>query len=152
MHDIIIFKFEYSCFCCYFKQPACRFNKLEFDCICKLNSQNEKITYNAKFATIEEYGETKKSLMYSDFFVCKGLLLILLFANLDASDVMIFHIVVELVASEVVFFHRFGYSVVLWLFGRGDTFCYVEMLFRIIDHLALLAFGDYILIYKGVDC
>ena len=81
MHDIIIFKFEYSCFCCYFKQPACRFNKLEFDCICKLNSQNEKITYNAKFATIEEYGETKKSLMYSDFFVCKGLLLILLFAD-----------------------------------------------------------------------
>ena len=64
MHDIIIFKFEYSCFCCYFKQPACRFNKLEFDCICKLNSQNEKITYNAKFATIEEYGATKK---YADW-------------------------------------------------------------------------------------
>ena len=38
MHDIIIFKFEFSCFCCYFKQFACRFNKLEFDCICKLNS------------------------------------------------------------------------------------------------------------------
>ena len=87
MHDIIIFKFEYSCFCCYFKQPACRFNKLEFDCICKLNSQNEKITYNAKFATIEEYGETKKSLMYSDFFVCKGLLLILLFADATCRTV-----------------------------------------------------------------
>ena len=65
---------------------------------------------------------------------------------------MILHIVVELVAYEVVFLHRFRYSVVLRLFRRGNTFSYIEMLFRIIDHLALLALGDYILIYKGVDC
>ena len=73
-------------------------------------------------------------------------------ANLDASDVVILHIVVELVASEIVFLHCFGNGVVLWLFGRGNTFGYIEMLFRVIDHLALLALGDYILIYKGVDC
>ena len=50
-------------------------------------------------------------------------------ANLDASDVVILHIVVELVASEIVFLHRFGNGVVLRFLGCGNTFGYIEMLF-----------------------
>ena len=73
-------------------------------------------------------------------------------ANLNASDIMICHIVVKLVACEVELLHRFGYGVVFRLFGRGNAFGNVEMLFRVIDHFTLFAFGNYILIYEGIDC
>ena len=49
------------------------------------------------------------------------------FTNFDASDVVILHIVIELVSREVEFLHSFGYGVVLRFLRLGKSLGNVEM-------------------------
>ena len=58
---------------------------------------------------------------------------------------------VELVAREVELFHRFRHGIIHGFFRLGDSFCYVNVLFRVIHHNALFLLWNGILVGKGVD-
>lgn len=68
-----------------------------------------------------------------------------IFTDLDTGDIMVFHIMVELVPCQIESLHRFGNSVVFWFFGSYETFGNVHMLLGVVHHDADFLFGNGIL-------
>lgn len=73
------------------------------------------------------------------------------FAFLDLGDIMVLRIVIELVTGKVELLHRFGYRIILRLFGCSYTFCYIHVLFGVVHHDTLFLLWDGVLGNESVD-